>query len=158
GLGRLVARLTRDRRAVRLLMDAREAYLALGEGAWAAVALAAAAEARWELGEQPAALEELRAARAELDDNAPVVARLKVLAALSRVLMIGGDSSSAADIAAEALALVPETSGRGAVLDRVQLLNTYGCATWALGDEENGRSAVLESLRLAREHDDHAGA
>src|SRR5262249_30037605 len=82
----------------------------------------------------------------------------KVLAALSRVLMIGGDSSSAADIAAEALALVPETSGRGAVLDRVQLLNTYGCATWALGDEENGRSAVLESLRLAREHDDHAGA
>src|SRR5213078_175853 len=30
--------------------------------------------------------------------------------------------------------------------------------TWALGDEENGRSAVLESLRLAREHHDHAGA
>jgi DNA-binding CsgD family transcriptional regulator len=157
-LGRLVARLTNDRRAVTLLMHAREGYLALGDTAWAAVALAAAAEARWELGDQAAAVEELRAAREELGPDAPVGARLKVLSGLSRVQMLSGDFAVAADTAAEALALVPEAPGRSEVLDRIQLLNTYGCATWHRGETGMGRSALLESLRLAREHNDDAGA
>ncbi|HJZ62482.1 MAG TPA: AAA family ATPase, partial [Miltoncostaeaceae bacterium] len=155
--GRMLARVVSDTRSLSVLREARAALLRLGDPVRAAVVLAAAAEARREMGEADIALEQLRQAADELGDEGPAWARLPVATAYAKALMLRGEAGEAIRVAEEALALIPADAGREALMEQVQLLNTLGSALWTT-DATRGHAAVEESLLIAERIGDPAGA
>jgi DNA-binding CsgD family transcriptional regulator len=155
--GPLLARVVHDTRSLSVLREARAALLRLGDPVRAAVVLAAAAEARREMGEADTAFEQLRQAADELGEDGPAWARLPVAAAYAKALMLRGEAAEATRIAEEALAMVPADAGREALMEQVQLLNTLGSALWT-NDAARGRAALEESLAIAERIGDPAGA
>jgi len=153
--GRLLMRVTHEPRALDLLDQARVAYESLGDRTGAAAARAAAAEARYNLGETEAAVADARALASELGPEAAPEARLLTLLTLARLLSMRGEAADAADIATEALELVPLAPSRPQAIARARLLNVLGGSTWLRGDDDAGTAAMLESARLAGELGDH---
>jgi DNA-binding CsgD family transcriptional regulator/tetratricopeptide (TPR) repeat protein len=153
--GRLLGRVGHAGTAVERLAVAREVFLATGNHVGAAVALSAAGEIRGQLGEAEAGLRDLRRAGQELPSDAPLLARLRVAAALAKVLMLRGDPG-AVPVARQALALIPPSPSREEVLEAVHLLASLGCAWWPT-DPDAARSSLEESLTLARRIGDHTG-
>ncbi len=155
-LGRAPSNAHHPHRAMDALRQARTLFLELGDRAAAAVTLTAHAQVRHKLGERDAVLADLRAARAELGPDAPVVAQLQVRAGLARILMLQGRSGEAASVAREALGLVTERPSREEALEAVQLWVTLGAVL--AEDGTSDRAALERGLELARAIGDPAGA
>jgi DNA-binding SARP family transcriptional activator len=153
--GRLLMRVTHEPRALDLLDQAREGYEALGDRIGAAAARAAAAEARYNLGETGEAVADARALASELGPETAHEARLLAFLALARLLSMRGEVADAVEIATEALELVPHAPSRPQAIARARLLNVLGGSTWLRGDDVAGTAAMLESARLAGELGDH---
>jgi DNA-binding CsgD family transcriptional regulator len=156
--GLLVTRSRRDPRGVEDLGRAREAYLALGERARAALALAAATEARIQNGERERVLEDLETARSELGDDDPPELQLQVLPLLASSLLRMGDLRGAAAAAEQGLTRVPEGPQRPERLAEIQLLCVLGAARWLAGRAADGRETLRRGYELARREQDGLGA
>ena len=156
--GRLLARVRREPRGGELLLEARAAYLALGDRIHAAEALAVAAAARLYNGERTGVLTELAAARAELRPDDPPEAHLQILPLLADTLVRTGDLRAAIRVADDGLGMTTTPLSRAETLGRVHLLITVGTARWLGGEAEAGRRSLLDALSLARESGDDLGA
>jgi DNA-binding NarL/FixJ family response regulator len=157
--GRLRARLSRgDERAVELLERAREAALALGEAATAAVALALLADARFEFGQREQALADWDEALTELREVGPSEAIPQALAGHARGLGLQSDFDASRRVADEGLALLPEAANADQARVRVSLLTTRGMIDMLEYRLDEARPRLLEAARLAVEHSDDLGA
>jgi DNA-binding CsgD family transcriptional regulator len=156
--GLLVARLRRDPRGVDYLGRAREAYLALGERGRAALALAAATEARIQNGERERVLEDLETARAELRHDDPPELQLQVLPPLASSLLRAGELRGAAAAAEQGLAYATLRSQPAERLAEIQLLTVLGAARWLAGEAAAGRETLRRGYELARHERDEVGA
>jgi DNA-binding CsgD family transcriptional regulator len=156
--GTLLGRSRQDRQVVELLEGAREGYAALGDDAKAAIAWAAAADVRFNLGEQDAS-ETLRRALAALErSGAPAAAQARVVAMLASTQAVMGENLRSIETARRGLSLLGEPADGEGISTRIDLLNTYGSVLRVSGEPEAGREALLASLRLAREHHDDLGS
>jgi DNA-binding CsgD family transcriptional regulator len=156
--GRHLARTVHDGQAVAVLQDARLTHAELGNQDQAAAALALLGEARWIRGEPAAALEDLRAARAQLEEGAAPQARLTVVSAQARVFELAGLMTAAASAASEALALVPDDARPDHIAERIHILTTLGRAASETGEPERGEAILVEARDLALQRGDWAGA
>jgi class 3 adenylate cyclase/tetratricopeptide (TPR) repeat protein len=128
-----------------MLERARAELLAEGDKGRAAEASVMLAELWWLRGRRTAVDEQLAAAQELVQDQSPSSSKARVLANVSRYLMLAGDDDAVA-VGREALAMAEELG-----LDelRAHSLNNIGVARTHAGDEE-GLADLERSIELAR--------
>jgi len=156
GYARVLARTTRDTRAIELFREARRAFDALGDRVLAAEALAGAAGARWNSGERAGVLDDLRAALSEIPSEQSD-ARLGVMTILARALFMAGRLTEARRLAASGISAVPKLASASQRRAEVHLRTTLGSAAWLAGDADAGDEILTAAGAFARTIPDDLG-
>ncbi|MFN8110358.1 MAG: AAA family ATPase [Thermoleophilia bacterium] len=145
--GRMQSAIGDRHTAVSILEEARRAALRAGEAPRAALALAAAADARLDLLERERAVRDLERALAELEGRDDADAeRLRVLSLLARAQLVCGRAEVARTVAERALPLA--TPGRPTW---VNLRITRGGGMVGMGEVRAGTEELTDATRAARE-------
>ncbi|MCB0877151.1 MAG: AAA family ATPase, partial [Solirubrobacterales bacterium] len=104
------------------------------------------AVAQWSLGRSEQSRVTQKRALDLLPSDEVTPTRARLLAQQARFLMLQGRFAEACEVAPEALAATEEL---GMDSERIGVLNRYGYALFAMGEEEAGTERMEESLRLA---------
>jgi class 3 adenylate cyclase/tetratricopeptide (TPR) repeat protein len=138
--------LTGDERRIDVLEEAREALLAVGDGARAAEADAILAEVRWHRAEADRVALHLRRAEELVQDQPASPAKARVLAQLSRYLALGGDVEPALRSGRQAFAMAQQL---GLKELEAHALNNIAIAKKDNGDHAGAIAYVEQSIALA---------